>query len=288
MPSYDDMSIIFNSIRDGDEDQLLKHIRKFPLYIIDEYSKDIINMLLDTENVNMLHILIIYGMDCNVFISVIEAECYIAYIDYFINGEYEHYYNNPVFCVINNYFNSYYSYLKKWSVNPIYYSIIHDCGHILLDFIKSGIISLETYFKQSYISGKEQFLKYNPRSENTRISTTDDSENYLFCDLPVLYYKSYVKDFNEKDFNEEELKQFQIFDKRIGNFNMLINDELSMHYNYIYKKKIDISVVYPRKYNEILKTIIIILNRYNDSDHKYYLPEELWICVIIPMFVTNY
>jgi len=288
MPSYDDMSIIFNSIRDGDEDQLLKDIGKFPLYMIDVYSKGIINMLLDTENVNMLHILIIYGMDCNEFINVIEAECYSAYILYKNNNEYENYYENPVFCVLNNYLNSYYTSLEEWSVNPIYYSIIHDCDHILLDFIKSGIISLETYFKQSCVSGIKQFFKYNPRSDHLIINTTDDSENYLFCDLPVLYYKSYAKYFNEKDFNAKELEHFEIFDKRIANVNMFINDKLSMHYNYIYKKKLDISVVYPIKYNYILKTIIMILNRYNYSHHKYYLPEELWICIIIPMFVTNY
>lgn len=274
---------LFTAIDENNEEIVLKTIINIPLDIINKSAQYIIKKLLYTQNTNILHIFIIYGIDCNCFVTILEAECYIAYIDYFMNGEYEHYYNNPVFCVINNYFNSYYSYLKKWSVNPIYYSIIHNCSNILLDFIKCDIIPLETYFKQSYISGKEQFLKYNPRSENTRISTSSNLENNLFSDCIHLSYKR-----NEEDFNAKELEHFEIFDKRIANVNMFINDELSMHYNYIYKKKIDISVVYPRKYNEILKTIIIILNRYNDSDHKYYLPEELWLCIIIPMFVTNY
>ena len=48
----------------------------------------------------------------------------------------------------------------------------------------------------------------------------------------------------------------------MGIINMHINEKFSMYYNYIYKKKIDISMVYPKKYNEILKTITMILNRY--------------------------
>ena len=276
------LTAIFNAITTNDEDKLLRTIKTVPLDIINEHTQYIIKKLLDTQNVNMLHIFIIYGMDCNNFISVIGAECYPAYIDYIVNKEYEDYYENPIFCIINNYLRAYNEDLCDWYVNPIYYSMIHNRTYILLDFIRYGIIPLETYFIQSFESGMQQFLKYKIVSDHCVINTSDNLENDLLSDCIGLCHKSM------EDFNAEDLECFEIFDKRMGDVNMFINKELSMHYNYIYKKKIDISVVYPRKYNELLKTIKMILSRYNDSNHKYYLPEELWTHIIIPMFVTNY
>ena len=313
MPSYDyHLFNIFDAITKGDEVELLKNIRKVPLYIIDEYSKDIINMLLDTENVNMLHIFIIYGLDCNCLINILEGECYSAFIDHFAHGEYDDYLENSVFNIIISNLNTIYDSLNKWYINPIYYAIKNDCIDVLKVFIKYGIIPLQMYFEQSLMSGKQQFIKYEKLKDRICPETGYSMKkpvfyNYKYIDKSELLYagipesdfhkddylesildKWGVEDIDTLDFNEEELKQFEIFDENIVHINMFINDELSMHYNYISKKKIDISVVYPRKYNEILKTIILILNRYNDSDHKYYLPEELWLCIIIPMFVTNY
>ena len=73
---------IFNAITTNDEDKLLRTIKTVPLDIINEHTQYIIKKLLDTQNVNLLHIFIIYGMDCNLFIIAMGAECYPAYIDY--------------------------------------------------------------------------------------------------------------------------------------------------------------------------------------------------------------
>ena len=180
---------IWDAILTNNEEKLIVNLKNIPVKVINNsgITKHIIKKLLETKNVNLLHILIIYGMDCNSFISVIydywnsfkPPECYAEYLENIVNKEYEHYYENPVFCVIHNNLDTYFDELLKWNVNPIHYSIIHNCTYILSEFINDGTIPLETYFKQSCFTGKEQFLKYWSINDHLKINTSNNSENNL-------------------------------------------------------------------------------------------------------------
>ena len=246
---------LFTAIHENNEEIVLKTIINIPLDIINKSAQYIIEKLLETQNTNILHIFIIYGIDCNCLINILEAECYSAFIDYFANGEYDDYLENSVFHIINDNLNTIYDSLNKWYVNPIYYAIKNDCINVLKVFIKYGIIPLQMYFEQSCMSGKQQFIKYE------KLKDCICPETGFLMKEPMFYKYKYIdkskllkagipeSDFHKNDylesildkwdvedidtleFNDEELKQFQIFDKRIANVNMFINDELSMHYN---------------------------------------------------------
>ena len=93
---------LFTAIHENNEEKVLKNIKKVPLNIINKSARYIIKKLLETQNTNILHIFIIYGIDCNCLINILEAECYSAFIDYFANGEYDNYLENSVFHIIND------------------------------------------------------------------------------------------------------------------------------------------------------------------------------------------
>ena len=310
----DDIRQLFIAIETEDEDQFLRCLIYIPRFIIEIYNSIIIETILDTQNERLIHIIIIYGIDGNDFMYIVCGGMdfptfLLSIVD---DPDYDKYNDNPVFWIMRSMLIWNNFTILDWYSNPIYHSIKNNCIDILKIFIEYDIIPLTMYFEQSQMSGKQQFIKYEKL--NTCICR---KTGYLMKD-PIIFNKMcidksellemdgydrrnvsyecmkstlnqwYVKDIDSLIFHAKELEHIEIFDKRMGDVNMFINKELSMHYNYIYKKKIDISVVYPRKYNELLKTIIMILSRYNDSYHTYYLPEELWTHIIIPMFVTNY
>ena len=97
----------------------------------------IIRNLIDSNNVLMLNIFILYGLDFNYVVNAMDAECDVAYIDYIDSPyEYQEYDDNKVFKIINSNLRWYYDTLDPWYIEPINFVLTNelDCTFIMKIF----------------------------------------------------------------------------------------------------------------------------------------------------------
>lgn len=299
MSETESLQPLFDALEANDEKKVLSILITKPIFTTEDIC-EILQILYENNNVHFLNIMILYGLNCNMFWRVLGGECDSAYIDIIDSIDEDPYYDyNEVLEIIDRNMRWCYDKLLMWYINPIYYSFetTTNINYILKLFIQHNIISMEDFMKEYNTNVIRQYIKYDKLADCICPYTKDlmyepCKYNYNYYDKntllegginndDIIVDKDLVDELNKWNvanistltfrWNEENL--FKDYNEKKILCDNIVNGWHSKDH-LLYKK------YYPKSYDKTVNTVLFCFKKlnncaYEEENDEQIIPTEL-------------